>query len=337
MATTKITPNQQTDYGLMTSLSRQAIINGNFDIWQRGTTLAINGIVILADRWKMYVNSTNEANTFSQADGTGVDGSQYCAKWQRTAGQTGTVGFQFGQSLETRDSIKFRNKKVTLSFWAKAGANYSASSGYLVSSIITGTGTDGEVILGFTGAATAATQNNVLTTSWQKFTLTTSAVIGVGINQIGIKFVDIPVGTAGADDSFYITQVQLCAGDVALPFMPNSYEEELRACQRCYISIGGSSAYEYLCNGHMTSTTSCSFIVYLPVKMRTIAAVTSTGNFQIMNGGAANTASAFFQGQRSSISPNFTFTTSAASTVGYACELRTANDLNARIMFNAEL
>ena len=38
----------------------------------------------------------------------------------------------------------------------------------------------------------------------------------------------------GGSGNIDIAQVQLCAGDVALPFMPKSFEEELRACQRYY-------------------------------------------------------------------------------------------------------
>ena len=267
------------------SMSRQAIINGNFDVWQRGTSLAVNGIVIIADRWKMYTNSSGMANTFSQADASDLSGSQYAAKWQRTAGQTGTTNFLLGTSLETKDSIKFRGKKVTLSFYAKAGANYSAASGYLVSTIYTGTGTDGEVIAGFTGSAVAKTQNNVLTTSWQKFTLTTTNVIAASVNQIGIRFDDTPVGTAGADDSFYITQVQLCAGDVALPFQPKSYTQELIDCQRYTVDMLGGSALANIivATGECNSTTRVYSSIQFPVTMRvapTLVAGTAS-NFSV--------------------------------------------------------
>lgn len=234
-ATQKITLTTLANLFTNNSLYRQALINGNFDVWQRGTTMtSVNGITILADRWKMYTSSTNETNTFSQQDGTGVNGSRYCAKWQRANGQTGTTGFQLGQSLETQNSILFRGQYLTLSFWAKAGANYSATNGYLSCYVRTGTGTDGEIIAGFTGSATVASADNVLTTSWQKFTVTTSAVIASSVNQIGVLFNGIPVGTAGADDSLYITQVQLCAGSVALPFMPKSFDQELSDCKRYY-------------------------------------------------------------------------------------------------------
>lgn len=218
------------------SLYRQAIINGNFDVWQRGTSLAGgtggNTAVYAADRWNTYNGSAT--STFSQQDGTGVPGSRYSIRCQRNNGQTATTTTNLATALETINSIKFRGVKITLSFWAKCGANYSPASSALIASIVTGKGTDQNIYAGFTDLTDAIKETKTLTTSWQKFTLTTTNVIASDITQIGVLFNCTPVGTAGANDWFEIAQVQLCAGDVALPFMPKSFEEELNACQRYY-------------------------------------------------------------------------------------------------------
>ena len=170
----------------------------------------------------------------SRQDGTGVNGSRYCARVQRDNGETSTDSIYLGYSMETGDSIKFRGVKITLSFYARKGANFSGASDQLSTRVFSGTGTDEQILLGFTDGDPIIFTNAVLTTSWQKFTFTTSAVIAASVTQLGVILNYAGVGTAGAADYFEITQVQLCAGDVALPFQPKSYEDELRACQRYY-------------------------------------------------------------------------------------------------------
>jgi len=139
----------------------------------------------------------------------------------------------FSQALESQDSIKFRGQKVTLSFYARGGAEFVADNATLVSKIATGKGAD-QKLLAFTTLADGVSQNNTLTTGWQKFTCTTTAAIASDITQIGVSFAFTHAGTGTTTNYFEVSQVQLCAGDVALPFMPKSFEEELRACMRYY-------------------------------------------------------------------------------------------------------
>lgn len=230
------------------SLYRQAIINGNFDVWQRGTSVAMTAAnAYAADRWYCETATAGTDKTVSQQDGTGVNGSYYCARVAMV--QDVDELLTFSQALESQDSIKFRGKKVTLSFYARGGAEFVADNSTLVSKIVTGKGTD-QKVLAFTTSADAVSQNNTLTTGWVKFTCTTSAVIASDITQIGVSFAFTHAGSGTTTNYFEITQVQLCAGDVALPFMPKSFEEELRACQRYY-----EKSYEYGAAPGATSAT----------------------------------------------------------------------------------
>jgi hypothetical protein len=220
-------------YGLHNnSLSRQAIINGNFDVWQRGTSIAMTTAnAYSADRWYCETATAGTDKTISRQDGTGVNGSYYCARVAMV--QDVDELLTFSQALESQDSIKFRGQKVTLSFYARGGAEFVADNATLVSKIVTGKGTD-QKVLAFTTSADGVSKNNTLTTGWQKFTCTTTAAIASDITQIGISFAFTHAGSGTTTNYFEVTQVQLCAGDVALPFMPKSFEEELRACMRYY-------------------------------------------------------------------------------------------------------
>ena len=215
------------------SLASQAIINSCGDVAQRGTSIALttaDGYTL--DYWYADTATAGDDKTVSQQI-SDVNGSYHSIRVQRPNGQTTTTLIRLSQALESQNSIPFRGQKMTLSFYAKAGANFSASGGTMVAKIVTGKGTD-QKLNAFTTSADAGSANCTLTTTSTKFTLTTSAVIASDITQIGVSFAYTPVGTASTNDWFEVTQVVLNAGDVALPFMPKSYAQELDDCQPYY-------------------------------------------------------------------------------------------------------
>ena len=216
------------------SVYRQAIINGNFDITQRGTSFTANGKCF--DRW--YQFQTSSAITVSQQDGSGVSGSKYCARVQRNSGSSNTNDmFLLYAGVETREAEKLAGMKVTLSFYARKGSNYSASGNSLTVNIKSGTGTNenfGNSNVYATGPNTDYSGSITLTNNWTKYTITIASALGSSVSEISVSFVETPTGTAGVSDYFEITQVQLCAGTVALPFYPASINDELRRCKRFY-------------------------------------------------------------------------------------------------------
>jgi hypothetical protein len=80
----------------------------------------------------------------------------------------------------------------------------------------------------------------------------------------------VPTGTAGVDDYFEITGVQIDIGSVALPFRTYAatIQGELAACQRYYVQLGGSAIYERLALGIWSPTTNFAITVNLPVTLR---------------------------------------------------------------------
>jgi hypothetical protein len=220
-------------YQATQAAGKNAIINGNFDVWQRGTSFSPipNALTYLADRWCAFP-STGVMAASRQL--TGLTGFQYGLRYQRIAGQTNTGNQNVSQSIESSMSIPFGGKTVVLSFYAKCGANYSPTSSILRSTINSGTGTDQNVITGFTGSASVA-QNNTVTTTYQRFSMTYA--VPSNATQLSVAFTITGVGTAGADDWFEVAGVQLEMGSVATEFTRagGTIQGELAACQRYYI------------------------------------------------------------------------------------------------------
>jgi len=211
------------------------VLNAAAQIWQRGTSFTGSTTAFCADRWQAYRNTTG--STFSRqvtGDTTNLPNIQYAIRAQRDSGTTATNGLNITQNFESANSIPFAGKTVTVSFYARAGANFSAASSQIFAQIFTGTGTDQNIYSGLTGQVTANNTNSTLTTTWQRFS--TSFAIGATATQISMLFGYNPVGTAGANDYFDFTGVQLDIGSVALPFRTYAatIQGELAACQRYF-------------------------------------------------------------------------------------------------------
>lgn len=212
----------------VSNMARQAIINGNFDVWQRGTSFT-NPVTnaYTADRWQIQYDGSGMIHSVSQqaftvGQSAVPNNPKYFLRRQVTTAGTGQTFNNFRQNIE--DVQTFAGQKITLSFWAKAGAAIT------IGAII-------EQNFGGGGSASVYTseQNINLTTAWQKFSLTfTLASLSgktIGTNSLlGIVW-GLPLN---ATITFDIAQVQVNAGDQALPFIPRSLGEELALCQRYF-------------------------------------------------------------------------------------------------------
>jgi hypothetical protein len=218
--------------------SSNVIINGGFDIWQRGTTFTYVGGAInyTADRWQGWATASGTNLNISRQL-SGLTNHQHAARFQRVSGNTSTALLVLGHSVETANSIPLAGRSVTLSFFARAGANFSPTSANLAVAVTSGTGTD-QNFTAFTGSTTVASQTVSLTSSFVRYSMT--GTMASNATQLGLTFTMTPTGTAGANDWFEITGVQLEAGPVATPFRrnANSLAGELAACQRYYERVG---------------------------------------------------------------------------------------------------
>ena len=108
------------------------VINGGMDIWQRGTSFAsAASLQYTTDRFQFLRAGSVAGGTLSRQntnDTTNLPNIQYCARVQRDSGSTNTGAKNFYQTIETSNSIPFAGKTVVFSFYARAGANFSATS-----------------------------------------------------------------------------------------------------------------------------------------------------------------------------------------------------------------
>jgi hypothetical protein len=266
------------------------IINSAADIWQRGTSFALSSGVITytADRWTGLRQATGMTVSRQSA---GLTGFNYAVRFQRDSGNTATNGILGAYTLESVDSIPYAGKTVTVSFYIRAGANYSATSNAFVMYANWGTGTDQRLLAGFTGSTNFIYTSTTLTTSWQRVTAT--GTIGSTATQFGIGFDYTPTGTAGANDYYDITGLQVDVGSVALPYRRYSatIQGELSACQRYYYRAGGDQVYQYLGFGVGTSATNVNLLYQFPVTMRVSPTSVDFANLGWYTGGGVTAIS----------------------------------------------
>lgn len=219
---------------------RNTLINGNFDIWQRGTSLSSgSGFRFLADRWSnSSVGTTYTTSRQSLTVGTIDNGFFY----HRTV-VTSVAGVNnycvLEQKLEGVRSLA--GQTVTLSFYAKADSPKNIASEFVQ---VYGTGGSPSTAVTGIGVKTYS-----LTTSWQKFSTTftvpnnTGKILGTdGNDYASIQFwfdagstYNSRTNSLGQQSgTFDITQVQLEPGITATPFELVPYSTNIMLCQRYF-------------------------------------------------------------------------------------------------------
>jgi hypothetical protein len=251
------------------------IINSCFDIAQRGTSVAVTAAnTYTLDRWNFFRGGFVTGATVSRqatGDTTNLPFVQYCARVQRDSGNTSTQGLNFETGVETTNSIPFAGKAVTVSFYARKGADYSTTSNALTVGLYSGTGTD-QKPSAYTGSVLVVGTTVTLTATWQRFTAT--GTVGATATEIGIFVNNTPVGTAGAADYYEITGVQVDIGSVALPIRRtgSTIQGELSAVQRYYwrSSATGAVSYAAFSPAYAKTSTQANSLIKLPVTMRVV-------------------------------------------------------------------
>jgi hypothetical protein len=313
------------------------IINSAFDIWQRGTSSTTTG-GYAADRWYAANNGNSTYSRQTTGDTTNLPSIQYCARLARNSGATSTDGTNFIYNFESTDSIPFAGKTVTLSFYARKGANLSDTIKVF---LISGTGTDQNYwTTGFTGGATVASADitSSITTSWVRYTATGN--VAATATQLGIQIEKKNVGTAGAADYVEVTGVMVNIGSVALPYRRNSgtLQGELAACQRYYYLAASGNTLP-IASAFSNSATLMRSVIPFPVTMRTTVSLVATNgtNYYLYRSFAGDDLfNSLTIGDAGTNSCSVFNNTEIASTSGQGGYILT-NNASASVAFSAEL
>jgi len=247
------------------------IINGNFDIWQRGTS-GTSGYCS-ADRW--YFGTSGATGTLAQGSFTAgqtdvPNNPKYYANLTTTVADDNTNILQ-----RIEDVYTLAGETITISFWAKHTTN--APTSFLIKTRqYFGSGGSTAVVINSSAQTT--------TTSWQKYThtVTLGSISGKTIGSDSRLELEISNPNNEIFD-LQIAQVQVEKGSVATDFEVRPIGEELSLCQRYYeksYSIEdtpGSSTYDGIYNVSFSANGNSDSVVSIRFKVEKRTSPTVTG------------------------------------------------------------
>jgi hypothetical protein len=229
-----------TNHVLATPLSWRNVMgdNGGMEVWQRGAGSAASFAVpastiqYTADRWYVQTNAT-QASVVAAVAGLTAN-SNLALKFTRNSGQSGTGVLVLSYPLDSDEISHLIGNKVTVRLVVKAGANWSPTLGTFIVELFTGLGapvrrqtTPFTTETGFVIAGA-----NLAVNQQASIGGTTASVVPVGTTQAELSIFWTPTGTAGADDSITIDDVQLEVGTFSSPFERTPFEKMLLGCRR---------------------------------------------------------------------------------------------------------
>jgi hypothetical protein len=314
---------------------KNKIINGDFGIWQRGTSFSNPSTTAYnADRWLVEHDGSGATRTVSQQTFTpgaapvaGYE-SQYFLRYAVTGGTSNTFQ-QIEQRIE--DVRTFAGNPVTFSFWAKGDA--ARTINILINR-------------NFGSGGSAADQSSVgstlnITTSWARYsvTATMSSVTGktIGAGSYAQWILRFAAATAQTID---IWGVQLEYGSTATPFetASGSIQGELAMCQRYYY-LHASGTAGSICNFLYFNATTATAMLSFPVTMRvapTLAATSGTSYFAVETGSNLDYMNSMTLAKTTTTATQLYNASEASGTVGLS-GIGYTNNASASLAFSAEL
>lgn len=345
--TTKVTPDVATSF-----FRKNAIINGDFNVWQRGTSFAAiaNG-AYSADRWVYTKDTTGAAHTVSRSTDVPTVAQagrlfNYsflvdCTTADAAVAAGDIVSFQ--HRVEGYNWLPLAQRAITLSFWVKA-----TKTGTYCAALVN-SGADRSCVKEYTVSVADTWEKKTLTFPASPSAGTWDYTTGIGVRVTFTLMAGTTYqGTADAYQSsqiyatanqvnacdstsndFRIAGVQLEPGSVATDFEQRTFNDELALCQRYYCKTfdyattpgdNVSTAGAFMCGNLSTGNYEPSVRWQFPVSMRAAPTIVSYnpstgagGHWSDGGGGTAGNTRAIFTGTESTIIDNSDVTIAGSS------------------------
>jgi hypothetical protein len=245
-----------------------------------------------ADRWKLGVNGAATLALVPMPLGELPESATNCLRMVTTT-QSGVANY--ANTSHRIESVRtLSGKTVTISFWARAPISGTPKIAI-----------EFEQYFGSGGSPSAAVQTRVgqitLSGTWVRYSIqvTVPSIAGkvLGTNNDHAlalilwmsagAYRNARTGSLGIqNNTFDIWGVQVEEGSVATPFDKKTFADELRACQRYYVRLGGEDAFTTLGDGVCDSSTSAFITCVLPVPLRTFPTLGLIGGTRRLHSGA---------------------------------------------------
>ena len=323
-------------YASQYAAGKNKIINGDFSIWQRGTSFSTYGYT--ADRFTYdpggaSVQPTISRQTFTpgSAPVSGYEG-QYFYRSSWASAPTGQ-GYNTLLIQKIEDVRTLAGQIVTASAWIKTDSPRSFSFG-----LIQEFGSGGSSMVNPAGGLSYQTTS----TGWVRYTMTVTvpSVSGKTIGANSNMWLFITTTSLNVAQTWDIWGLQLEAGSIATPFTTatGSIQGELAACQRYYYKIGpsdgSSSSFLYSPLGMANATTQVIITFPFPQIMRVKPTSIEYTNPRVSDGANVSTATSLILGDASSSLGSVNVNGSGFTLFRNYWMM---NNSNSSIAFNAEL
>lgn len=213
---------------------RNAIINGDFDIWQRGTSFSSPAFnAYTADRWFIIFDGASAIRTISRQQfivgQTDVpDQPRYYLRFAQSSAGSGATYNVLRQRIEGVRT--FAGKTISVSLYAKAVSSLTLPKIEFIQYFGSGGSPSADVF-------TTVVASQSISASWVKYTYSVSipSISGKTIgtnNDDDLSFlIYLPINTTF---TFDVSHIQIEPGAQATPFERRPLSVELGLCQRYY-------------------------------------------------------------------------------------------------------